>query len=182
MWIAMWYMEHIVVIGPQISSFTLLIFTSFLKLLSHICQRRFSPGNRKKATEVSFCNRPVHTQGKKLPLTSWCFSGCHIVLGKPSTLAPTYSTDFWSRAGTFSTAAGWCCFFLWLACEAAFWFKWGNKWIHCYDPSFSLGVQMLCPQGLSQAKSGSLFWGIPLLKVLAVTVKPEWRHSVKNTA
>lgn len=95
------------------TSFTLLMSTSFLKLLSHLCQRRFSPGNHKKATEVSFCNRPVHTQGKNLSLTSWSLSGCHMDLGKPSTLAPTYSTNFWSRAGTFSAKVScWVVLFL----------------------------------------------------------------------
>lgn len=79
------------------ASSALLTLTSFLKLLSHLCQRRFSPGNHKKDTEVSFCNRPVCTQWKKLPLISWCLSGCHIDLGKPSTLAPAYSIDFWRQ-------------------------------------------------------------------------------------
>lgn len=77
------------------TSFTLLTLTSFLKLLSHLCQRRFSPGNHKRATEVSFCNRPVHTQWKKPPLVSWHLSSCHVDLG---TLAATYSTDFWKQS------------------------------------------------------------------------------------
>lgn len=102
------------------TSSTLLMLTSFLNLLSHLCQRRFSPGNHKNATEVSFCNRPVYTLWKKPLLISWHLSDCHIELGKLNTLAPTHSIDFRKQSrNVFSTG--------YLLGGAVSFFDWGMR-------------------------------------------------------
>lgn len=109
------------------TSSTLLMLTSFLKLLSHLCQKRFSPGNHKRATEVSFCNRPVCTQWQEPPLISWRLSGCHIDLGKPSTLALTNSTNFQKQSGNISSKVyllgGVISFLDWVMKQHLFWME-----------------------------------------------------------
>lgn len=105
------------------TSSTLLMLTSFLKLLSHLCQKRFSPGNHKRATEVSFCNRPVCTQWQEaashflmsLWVPYWLRQTKHSGTNKLNQLPKAEREHFQQ-----SLFAGWCYFFPWLGYEAAF--------------------------------------------------------------
>lgn len=143
--------------NQQGTSSTLLMLTSFLKLLSRLCQKRFNPGNHKRAIEICFCNRQVVLSDKKLPLISWCLSGCHTDLGKPSTLALTYSTNFQKQRTCSAKFICWVVLFLsLLGSWSSIYSEWKHRLIHCTNPSFSLGKQTFYPQALSQTKSGSL--------------------------
>lgn len=94
-----WLYGHHLPKNQQGTSSTLLMLTSFLKLLSHLRQKMFIPGNHKRAFEIYFCTEQVVFSDEKLPLISWRLSGCHIDLGQPSTLALTCSTNFQKQSG-----------------------------------------------------------------------------------
>lgn len=118
-----WLYGHNLPKNQQAASFTLLMLTSFLKLLSHLRQKIIIPGNHKRAIETCFCNRPGCTQRQEADshfLTSlWVpywprqtkHSGSSILNQLPKAEQEHFQQ---------SSFAGWCCFFPWLGYEAAF--------------------------------------------------------------
>lgn len=117
---------------------------------------------------------------KKLPLISWHLSGCHIDLGKPSTPAPTYSTNFQKQnVNIFSKIyllGGAVCFLDWVMKQHLFWM----------EKQISTSLQPLLLPWEDRHSSHKLYprlslevsWGSPLLKILAVTTKMELWCSV----
>lgn len=118
-----WIYGHNLPKSQQGTSSTLLLLTSFLKLLSHLHQKRFSPENHKRAIEICFCNRPGCTQWQEaashfltsLRMPYWLrqtkHSGSKILNQLPKTEWEHFQQ---------SLLSGWCCFFPWLGYEAAF--------------------------------------------------------------
>lgn len=66
----------------------------FWSCLVTYVRRDLAQGITKGLLKYPFAIGQFVLSDKKLPLISWHFSGCHIGLGKPSTLALTNSTNF----------------------------------------------------------------------------------------
>lgn len=156
------------------------MLSSFLKLLSHLRQKRFSPENHKRAIKICFCNRPGCTQWQEADsrfLTSlWVpywprqtkHSGSNILNQLPKTEWEHFQQSLF---------AGWCCFFPWLGYEAAF---------ILMEKQISTSPKPLLLPWEDRHSSHKLYptlslevsWGRPLLKILAVTTKMELWCSV----
>lgn len=117
-----WLYGQICQKNQQGTSSTLLMITSFLKLLSHLCQKMFISGNHKRDIKICFCNRPGYTQ--------WQEAGSHFLTSLwvpywPRKTKHSGSNIFYQLPKEQehfqqSLFAGWCCFFPWLGYEAAF--------------------------------------------------------------
>lgn len=146
MWMTTWYTEYTGIICPKVSG-----------ELALCCCR--SPHFW---SCLVTCVRGDLGQGFTKELLHYLFAISQFTLSERS----CFSFPYWLRQAKHSGTSilnqlpkaeqehlqqrlftAWCCFFLWLSYEAAFWFEWENKLVHCLSPSLSLGMQMLCPQG-----------------------------------
>lgn len=91
------------------------------------CVRRcLSQGITKGILKYAFATDQVILSDKKLALISWRLSGCRIDLGKPSTLAQTYSTNFQKSRNIFSKVymlGGAVSFLDWVMKQHLFWME-----------------------------------------------------------